>query len=168
MELARAPRRQTAQGLVDEGAVRRALALVQPLLEQVLADSALNGSGVLHVVVMNPALTPADASFEDAILYEASFGRARSTWDADYAGFARAKARLSWRTGMSSRALQLEQPQRLQSGDTTLWGSVAVDGIVVGISGAEAEYDEALAGAVALLLRAQARTARAAVSGLQL
>ena len=108
---------------------------------------------------MDPALGPGDATFEQAILAEASFGLDRARWDADYAAFARAKARLSWETGLDGHAVLALQPQRLRSGDTTLAGAVAIDGIVVAVSGCEPVYDEALSGSVALLLRAQAKKA---------
>jgi hypothetical protein len=38
-----------------------------------------------------------------------------------------------------------------------LWGSAVVDGIVVGVSGANPWYDEAFAGTVAMCLRAIAK-----------
>ena len=108
---------------------------------------------------MDPARGPGQWSFEDAILHEHSVGD-RARWDADYAGFARAKARLAWRTGMDSQVVQARFPHLLEQGDTLLWGSVARDGIVVGVSGANAWYDEAFAGAIALCLRAVAHGAR--------
>ena len=49
-----------------------------------------------------------------------------------YAGFAHAKARLSWRHQQDSAVIQKLRPYSVREGDTTLWGSVALDGIVVG------------------------------------
>ena len=99
---------------------------------------------------------------------EQGFGRPPSEWDADYAGFARAKARLSWQTGLDSHVVQVLQPHLLRRDDTALWGSVNLDGIVVGVSGNEAAYDEAFAGAVAMLARALSRQERARLGASQL
>jgi hypothetical protein len=105
---------------------------------------------------MDPVRAPDNASFEEAILYEHAVGD-REKWDADYAGFARAKAKVAWRTGLDSHLVQELRPQLLRAGDTVLWGSAVVDGIVVGVSGANPWYDEAFAGTVAMCLRAIAK-----------
>lgn len=145
----------------DIEAAQRAIEFVRPMLERAVADESVNQSKVLHIVVMDPAMSPRDSMFEESILIEASFGLDRERWDADYAGFARAKARLSWETGCDTHSLQMLAPQRLRTGDSKLWGSVALDGIVVAVSGCLAVYDEALAGSIALTLRAEAKIAAA-------
>lgn len=139
---------------IAEQAVRMAL----PMIETAVAakDPKLGDSGFFHIVVMDPSLPPGTCAFEEAILYEHSVGD-REKWDADYAAFARAKTRIAWQCGMDSCAVQALQPWRLASGDTTLWGSVALDGIVVGASGMQACIDEAFSGAVAMCLRALAK-----------
>jgi hypothetical protein len=81
----------------------------------------------------------------------------RSKWDADYASFARAKAKGCWEHGMSGHALQSLMPYRLREGDSLLWGGVNLDGIVVGVSGAHAYYDEAFATAIAGCFKAVAK-----------
>ena len=141
--------RQTA-----EQAIRMSL----PLIQEAMKQHEVGESGFLHLVVMDPVRTPARSSFEEAVLYEYSIGD-RSQWDADYAEFARAKARIAWRTGMDSHAIQELRPHMLMEGDTLLWGSVAMNGIVVGVSGAHPWYDEAFAGIVAMCLRALAKAA---------
>lgn len=138
--------------LCDVDAARRALALMSALLTAACTDPELGDSGTLHIVIMNPLRTPRDCSFDDAVLLEAAFGDARGS-AALYAGFARAKALLSWQHNRDSLELQQAQPQRLSAGDTTLGGSVALDGIVVAASGCHAVYDEALSGALAMCLR---------------
>lgn len=143
----------------DATAARRAIELAAPMIEAALRDRNVVGSGFFYLVVMDPALTPADAHFEEAILHEQGFGD-ESRWDADYRRFAREKARLAWRHGMDAHRLQAAAPQRLRRGDSLLWGSACIDGIVVGASGAFPWYDEMLAGAVALALRALAKEAR--------
>jgi hypothetical protein len=146
---------------LDVEAAQRAVSLVAPMIEAARRDRRVVGSGFLHVVVMNPALTPAEARFEDAVLHERGFGD-RARWDADYRHFAREKARLSWLYGMDSHRLLALMPQLLHTGDTHVWGSVWLDGIVVAASGAFPWYDEMFAGAVALALRAVAKEAQAA------
>ena len=146
---------------VTRDCVRRAVELVVPMLEAGRADREIVGSGFLHIVILDPYLTPARARFEEAILYE----RDRSLWDADYAAFARAKARLTWETGLGSHEVQALRPHLLPAGATALWGSVCLDGIVVGISGAFPWFDEAYAGAIACMIRALAKKAREADAG---
>jgi hypothetical protein len=142
--------------LADRQAAIQAVEMLMPMFASALHDDTVGRSGCMHVVIMDPALTPADASFDEAILYEFSLPDPRE-WDADYGGFARAKARLSWLTGMSSQLVQTSQPHRLRSGNTTLWGSVVHEGIVVGVSGANPWFDEAFAGCVAHCLKAIAQ-----------
>ena len=145
--------------LLDRATAQQAVSLVAPMLEQARQNKAIGESGFLHAVIVDPARQPGDCNFEQAILCEHSAGD-RAKWDADYAAFARAKAKLAWRTGMSSEMAQMRYPHLLVEGDTLLWGSVNLDGIVVGVSGANPWYDEAFAGALAYCLRAAARARR--------
>lgn len=140
----------------DAGAARAALDLALPMIERAVPDKQVCGSGFLYVVVMDPALRPGDASFEEAVLLEHAVGD-RSRWDADYAAFARAKARLCWLHGMDSHRVQHERPHLLREGDGLLWGGVWLDGIVVAASGAHMFFDEAFSLAVAANLRAIAK-----------
>jgi hypothetical protein len=139
---------------VNRDAAHEALRVAAPLFERAAADASVGQSGVLYVVVMDPSRPAGSCSFEEAILAEQGFGKPRAAWDADYAAYARAKAKLAWRTGRDSHAVRALSPHLLRRDDTPLWGSVALDGIAVGVSGAEPEYDEALAGTVAMCLRA--------------
>lgn len=140
----------------DRQAAIETIEILRPMLVAALGNSAIGESGCLHVVIMDPALTPAEATFEEAILYEFSLPEP-SQWDADYVAFARAKARLSWSNSRDSHLLQSCQPHRLRSGDTALWGSIVYEGIVVGVSGADPWFDEAFAGCVAHCLKAIAK-----------
>lgn len=139
---------------VDRDAAHEALRLAAPLIEHAAADPGMGQSGVLYVVVMDPARPAGSCEFEQAILAEQGFGKPRADWDADYAAYARAKAKLAWRTGRDSHAVRTLSPHLLRRDDTPLWGSVCIDGIAVGVSGAEPEVDEAISGVVALCLRA--------------
>lgn len=146
-------------------AARRAVAMALPLITQAMSrPQEVGDSGFLHIVVMDPARSPADSRFDDAVLYEHSIGD-RTRWDADYAAYARAKARLAWQHGMDTHALQTLRPHVLRAGDTNLWGSAVLDGMVVGVSGALPFYDEAFAQVVAACLRAIVKQAAAATAG---
>ncbi|MBA3596640.1 MAG: hypothetical protein H0W40_04585 [Methylibium sp.] len=140
----------------DADAAREALRLALPMIEPLMSDETICGSGFLYIVIMDPALAPADARFEAAVLLEHAVGD-RTRWDADYAAFALAKARVSWRSGQDSHRVQTAQPQSLRAGDSLLWGSVCLDGIVVAVSGAHPWYDEAFAMCIAANLRAIAK-----------
>ncbi len=141
---------------IDRAAAEKAVAMCLPLIQEAMQHKEVGESGFLYLVVMDPLLGPANSSFEEAILYEHAVGD-REKWDADYAAFAHAKARVAWRTGMDGHMVQELRPHMLTARDTVLWGSVVVDGIVVSCSGANPWYDEAFAGTVAMWLRALAK-----------
>ncbi len=140
----------------DADAAREALRLALPMIEPLMSDENICGSGFLYIVILDPALLPSESPFDDAVLLEHAVGD-RTRWDADYAGFARAKARVSWRSGQDSHRVQTSQPHALREGDSLLWGSVCLDGIVVAVSGAHPWYDEAFAMCIAANLRAIAK-----------
>ena len=136
----------------DRDAAIEAVQLARPMLDAARSNSRVGESGFLHVVIMNPLAKPGDCDFAGAILYEQSIGDPEK-WDADYGAFARGKARLSWRTGLSSHEVVALKPHLLQAKDSPLWGSVCLDGVVVGVSGANPWFDEAFASAVAALFK---------------
>lgn len=152
---------------INRQTAEKAVGLALPMIEAAMRMKEVGESGFLYIVVMDPLRTPANASFEEAILYEHAVGD-REKWDADYGAFARAKARVAWRTGLDGHLVQELRPHLLAARDTVLWGSVVVDGIVVSVSGANPWYDEAFAGTVAMCLRALAKAgiARARTEGL--
>ena len=134
-------------------AAQRAIHMALPLIDAAMRDKRVGESGFLYLVIMNPASHPHFDSFESSILYEHSVGDPKD-WDADYGAFARAKAQLHWRTGINTHAIQERLPHLLQTGDTTIWGSASVDGIIVSCSGANPWFDEAFAGIVAHCFKA--------------
>jgi hypothetical protein len=145
----------------------RAALMAQPMIEQALRDPAVSGLGVLHLVMLDPLMTPAAGStFGQAVLHEHSIGD-RSRWDVDYASYARAKARLSWQHAMDSRHLQCLSPHRLADGDSLLWGGVWLDGLVVAASGAMPSWDEAFSFCVAGLWRSLAWQAAESARGVK-
>jgi hypothetical protein len=137
-------------------AAQRALQRAVPGIAPQVADPQVCGSGFLYIVIMDPGLPVDPPAFDRAVLLEHAIGD-RSRWDADYAAFARAKARLSWLHGMDGHFLQSHRAQWLRNGDTLLWGGVCLDGFVVGVSGAQAWYDEAFATTVAAYFRAEVK-----------
>lgn len=141
---------------IDRECAERAVRMSLPMITEAMKDKEVCGSGFLYLVVMDPALKPWNANFRDAILYEHAIGD-RSKWDADYGEFARAKARVAWRTGLDGHKVQELQPYMLTAKDTVLWGSIALDGIIVSASGAHPWYDEVFAGTVAMCLRGLAK-----------
>lgn len=145
----------------DADAARLAVEMAQPCLQRCIQDPTICGSGFLYLVIMDPGLRPTEIHFDAAILLEQAVGDRRN-WDADYAAFARAKARLSWHSGLDSSHMQNSRAHALSPDDTLLWGSVCLDGVVVGVSGAHPWYDEALALTVAANLRAIAKARHAA------
>lgn len=146
----------------DRVAALQAVDAALPSIERVLAEPGASGLGVLCIVVMDPGLTPADATFDEAVLLEFAVGD-RHRWDIDYAALARAKARLSWTGGADSAVLQATAAHRLRGGDSLLAGAVWLDGIVVAASGAEPWCDEACALCVAAHLRSIAKRHHAEV-----
>lgn len=151
--------------MIDGDAAREAIELALPSIRRAMQNPAAGDSGCLHIVVMDPRRRPGEVAFEEAILYEYSINR--EAWDADYQRFARAKARISWRTGLDSQQVQTRRPHLLEAGDTLLWGSVCLAGIVVAVSGMQPWYDEALSGSIAWFLTAivKDRAMRAAAAG---
>ncbi len=143
-------------GLVNLQLAQEAVACARPLFERAVQTQDFGESGAAHVVVMRPGTSPRECAFEEAILYEESFGDV-PRWDADYAGFARAKARLAWTTQRDSQQARDAAPQLLAVGDTLLGGGIHIDGMTVAVSGLHAWFDEALAASVAWFLRALAK-----------
>lgn len=137
----------------DAEAAGLAVSLALPSIQKNLDRAGVSGRKVLHVVVLDPGAIYGSCSFDDALMYEYSIGD-RGQWDADYAAFARSKAKLSWRYKMNSRRLLHLEPHRLSHDDTLLWGGVWLDGIVVAASGATPGWDEAFSLLIASYLRA--------------
>lgn len=133
-----------------------AVALALPMLEAALRNPVIGESGFLYVVVMDPASDPAVDDFDSSILYEYAVGD-REKWDAPYDRFARDKARVSWRTRRDGHAVRVGSPHLLANEDCGIWGSAWVDGIAVGVSGANPWYDEAFAASIAHCFKAAAK-----------
>ena len=134
----------------------RALDALTHCFEITLRDEAVSAEHALHVVVMDPASSRERVPFESAILLERSIGDPRR-WQADYAHYARAKARLAWREGVDSGALVEHSPARLRGGDLLVEGAVCRHGWIVAASGAQPWYDAAFAAMTIELVHADLR-----------
>lgn len=139
------------EDVLDTALAQRALRLAAPTIELLLDQPGVSGERVLHVIVLNPAVTPANGRFEDALLAESAFG-APKPWGADYRQFARDKAHLAWRWQRDSRDLVERAPHLLRAGDTRLWGSHVENGLIVAASGAHPWYDTAACRIVCALI----------------
>jgi hypothetical protein len=139
--------------------VARALDAMAPMLDDLLADRDVSAEAAMHVVVMDPAADPRTSSFDDAILTERSYGNP-SRWEADYAWYARAKARLAWREQMTLRTLFANHADRLRPDDIRVEGAVREGDLVVAASGAQAWYDHAIASTAIALIEAGLAQAR--------
>jgi hypothetical protein len=147
------------RSLVTSQMAEEAVRLALPSIHAAMKSATVGESGFLYIVVLDPARDRhCCEELEEAVLYEHAVGD-RSKWDADYAAYALAKARISWRTGFDSHAVLALRPHLLVEDDLLVWGSVVLDGIVVSVSGANPWYDEAFATMVAGLLRALAKAA---------
>jgi hypothetical protein len=103
----------------ERDAAQEAVQLARPMLEAALSNTSVGESGFLHVVLMNPLAHPGSCGFAEAVLYEESIGDP-AEWDADYGAYARGKARLSWRTGLSTHEILALKPHLLRAKDSQL------------------------------------------------
>ncbi len=110
----------------DAEAAQRAVYLALPMLSASLADRDVGESRCMHIVVMDPCRPCGSCTFEEAILYEHSLP-SRDSWDADYAFYAREKARVAWRTQTDSGVVATLSPHRLVVGDIVLPGGIVYD-----------------------------------------
>jgi hypothetical protein len=138
--------------------VARALDALAPCIAAMIADEAVSGEHAMHIVVMDPAARGNRVPFESAILAERSVGD-RAAWKADYAHYARAKARLAWREGASTADIVDDAPARLVRGDLVVEGAVCRHGWIVAASGAHPWYDTAFATMAIELVNATLRHA---------
>lgn len=102
-----------SSALLTKELVREAVTLVLPSIEALLTS---RGKGnAFHIVVLDPAVHPWNAEFEDAVLYEYSIDA--ESWDKDYAAVARSKAWQTWRDGRHQHSTLIHEvgPASLQA-----------------------------------------------------
>ena len=119
---------------------------VLPGIKKAMNDGAV-GRRHMHIVCLRPN-TPYSEKAGLPILFDHSIGDPEDwqQWEGkSYKDFAQAKARISWRTGMSSREVVMCQPHLLVKSDTILWGSSILNGVIVAVSGVQPYFDEMFA-----------------------
>lgn len=75
-------------------------------------------------------------------------------WENPYEEIALGKTAITARTGLSSRQVQLMQPELLLDYDVCYWGNTILGNIIVSCSGIQPWLDEAVSNTVAWLCRA--------------
>lgn len=139
--------------LLTREEAERAVEFVRASINELMLEKTV-GRMALHVVILDPAKPFGSCEFADAILYECNVAGDHTTWERSYDKFARAKAFISWRTGLSSHAVRELRPYLLVPDDVKFGGSTVHEGIVVGASGVESWYDEMFAAWIAAACRA--------------
>lgn len=137
--------------------MRRPLKLDRALVESAIEDveSALHGMAATnaieevtgYIVVMDPSSPALESDFYEATLHEHRFiGPEVPPWEYDYRKIAKAKAKASWETGLSTRELRESWPLYETRGDSPWAGSIVVDycgyKIVIAVSGYSQPVDE--------------------------
>ena len=123
-----------ASFLFNRDLAMRAVMLVMPSIKEAVSQGLLDRNGFCIVVCDRTS-----SSFASSEVY--CFANNRPLWLKDYRTIAMSKAKISFRTGLSTREV-LANPAWLQQGDTRYYGS-AVDGpIIVACSGFKQSCDE--------------------------
>lgn len=153
--------------LLTQGVARTAVEFVLPSVQALIRGNTLK-RGDLHIVIaMQPAVCRRGhmvevGGFEECIIYEHSLGEP-STWASPFDKIARSKGLLSWERGMSTQQIQALAPHLLEPGDTSYYGSVFSDGIVVACSGVQPFFDHMISAWVLEACRALCIQARETV-----
>jgi hypothetical protein len=131
--------------------------LVQAVCElfRHLTDVRLVNRPHLHIVIVDPDWDPENPLRGQGILYETSIGD-RNSWRWPYDQYAHDKAREVFVNRCSTSEMRL-RPLRLRTGDVILTGGFYLDGLAIGVSGVQGEFDEALSAAIAFLIQAIAK-----------
>lgn len=122
-----------------------AVELVKPAIERLFEQT---NRKELHIVIMDPRIKPWEASFEEAILYEASIQN--SEWTIPFNELARKKAQQAWRDGCANVNHQTVHPSSLRDDDVLFYGSFVYGNIVVACSGVQQWFDMLVSGWIAL------------------
>lgn len=135
--------------------IKDAFGMVSPLITQVLQSDTTNRNFLCVVVTAQPHLNPVaqGQSFEQACYLIAELGETTQT-EPRFRQMALSKAEISARTGLPTA----EVPAHLlRSGDTTSWGSVVLDGLVVACCGVQSYHDEMFSMWIAAAIKARAK-----------
>jgi len=139
-------------GLLDQKIAREAADLIRPVILGMMEREKVERKTLALVVLSPHARYGTFINVEDAILHEEIIGQPRQTWETGrtYDAYARGKAAITWRTGMTSREVIESHPHLLIQGDAKYAGSAIYRGIITAASGVEDHYDEMFAGMYAV------------------
>lgn len=143
--------------MIGRGLVAAAFEMVRPRIEDVLVSGVTNRSCLAVAVTGLPCLNPLPAgkSFEDGCYLVAELGD-RAQFEPRFRRMAISKAEISVRTGLATSEVP---PHLLLEGDTTSWGSVVLDGLVVACCGVQSYNDEMFSMWIASAIKAKAKEA---------
>lgn len=145
---------RTLLPFIDAGKAREAfMAFVLPGIMSAIADAHVKRPH-LHVVALKPGV-PYCQTDKLPVLFEHQVGNS-AEWEWPYDKYASGKARITWRTGLSSRDVLMTKPHLMERGDPRYWGSAIIDGVIVGVSGVEPHFDEMFARMTAAAICAEA------------
>lgn len=137
--------------------IQDAFEMVDPLITQVLQSDTTNRNFLCVVVTTQAHMNPVvpGQNFEQACYLIADLGET-ALIEPRFRQMALSKAEISARTGLPTA----EVPAHLlRSGDTTSWGSVVLDGLVVACCGVQSYHDEMFAMWIAAAIKARAKNA---------
>ena len=141
----------------NKAVVDVAIAMLRPVVEAAIADTAVSADRALVIVVLDgPGTQP------NAPLAEYTFGNAGNT-RVDYGAYARDKAQLAARERTDTSVLR-EREAAHRSIDLPLVGGVHRKGLTVGVSGAQPWFDEAFGVIVVEIIHALVEQRRAGES----
>lgn len=124
----------------------KAIEIMLPSIEKLFEQT---NRKELHIIIMDPALKPWEASFEDAILVEKSLG-SPDEWAFPFDELARKKAKQAWRESTANIQTQMMHPSRLRDDDLLYYGSFVYGNIIVACSGVEQWYDMLISAWIAI------------------
>jgi len=121
----------------------QAIEIAMPFINQIMEQEERNGLQIYVSSIMS-----------DTIMAKRTIGD-HSEWKNPYDLIAANKMKVTCRTELSSREVQLLYPEMVGGdGDTIYWGSWIDGGIVVAISGLPPEWDEACSKHICAIIRA--------------
>ncbi len=149
-------------GFLDWKMCHDACAMVQPHIELLMNKKVFKREHMC-IVVADP-LVMAHSSFIEWLAkgmhYEHCIGE-KSSWEYGFDVFARNKAYMSVKYGMSTYEILTLHPHLLAIGDILYGGSAVSNGLVVATSGVQPEYDEMVSKWVIAAIEAECKFKRA-------
>ncbi len=133
--------------LVSVDLARKAVEAVLPAIQYAIEHRL--AARTAHIVVGNPAFARRDGltvetwSAEGGILYELPIGQPEESNRLSLPRLARIKTYMAWRDRMATREMLSYRPDLIRIGDICHGGGVVEQDWAVGISGFQADLDEA-------------------------